>query len=93
MTLLQYLCCSPHEPVTHVCTYTPTPLLEAGTVRWGTSGFPEQFQGERRELLPVFSSKGHISEPQEGRLKRTDLLDNHSWGPGVNLAFVQPPVM
>lgn len=25
--------------------------------------------------------KSHSSEPQEGRLKRTDLLDNHSWGP------------
>lgn len=73
------------------------PLVEAGTVRWGTPGFWGQFQGESKELLPasgwLFNSKGLRFEPQEGRLKRTGLLDNHSWGPGVNLAFVQPPVM
>lgn len=56
---------------------------------WNEAGAPRsgQFQGEGREVLSappirLFNSEGHISEPQEGRLKRTDLLDNHSWGQG-----------
>lgn len=40
-------------------------------------------KGERLSALGwLFNTKDHVSEPQEGGLKRTGLLDNHSWGQG-----------
>lgn len=53
--------------------------------------------GEGRGVLsasgPLFNSEGRISENPGGETEEDRLVRQSQLGAGVNLAFVQPPVM